>query len=76
MDIDSCFSPSSSFTSLPRISLSPSQAPSSHVTMNDNSVSDISIDELCNWLKINGGIPEIYCEAFEGMVSLVYLNGL
>ena len=49
-----------------RVSSNPSMATST-------SLSSMSVDELSNWLKTNGGIPEKFCEAFAGKLANIYL---
>ena len=33
------------------------------------SLSSMSVDELSNWLKTDGGIPDRFCEAFTGKLA-------
>ena len=34
------------------------------------SLSSMSVDELSNWLKTDGGIPDKFCEAFTGKLAV------
>ena len=37
------------------------------------SLSSMSVDELSNWLKTDGGIPDKFCEAFTGKLAVLKL---
>ena len=34
------------------------------------SLSSMSVEELSNWLKTDGGIPDKFCEAFTGKLAV------
>ena len=46
--------------------------PNSPSMATGTSICSMSVDELSNWLKTNGGIPEKFCEAFTGKLAFVF----
>lgn len=50
---------------------SPSFVPSSAMP---TSLCSMSVDQLSNWLKTDGGIPDKFCEAFTGKLAVLKIT--
>lgn len=45
------------------------RSPSPPAAAMATSLSSMSLDELTNWLKTDGGIPDKFCESFTGKLD-------